>query len=303
MIKSTIKVAKLHSTGDLNLMLRYNATQMFIETLNNIIPIGDNNNNQYPINTKLLWSSIRYNNTTVFNHLSFKISWMTIDINELGYEKANSIICGHGNVEIMQRLIGSIRLKSIPNRMINITLLMDTGNEQFVGLVLKHMDEEFGDTDNRDCHNYDNHDNFKFRSRGISVGILKLMNDAYVLYDYSSIWKRALSSVKYIIDHLPDRQMKVLLPYYGGNNSLMIKCLKGCAKVGNFDMFQLLINTKIGAKVLEKVYIVNEARYCGQFNFIQYLIKHSQTGSVANSTQRHEFGLPAWFRSSDQVVL
>ncbi|GAM19165.1 hypothetical protein SAMD00019534_023400 [Acytostelium subglobosum LB1] len=112
MIKSTIKGAKLHSSGDLNLMLRYNATQMFIQSFNNIIEVSDIH---FTINSELLWKAMQYNNTTAFKHLCFNTTRMVLDQPPIDFDLSSALI-KHGNIEIFNLYMMATNIGQRPDQ-------------------------------------------------------------------------------------------------------------------------------------------------------------------------------------------
>ncbi|GAM19168.1 hypothetical protein SAMD00019534_023430 [Acytostelium subglobosum LB1] len=281
MIKSTIKGAKLHSSGDLNLMLRYNATQMFIQSFNNIIEASAKD---YSISSELLWKAMQYNNTTAFKYMYFNTTCMILDSPPEDFP-LSSALCKHGNIDIFKWYIATTMRQELPKDLIHIFMLMDTGNEQFVRLVLEHA-ESFRTSNDKEHSKYNM---FKFRSRGISVGILRMMHEyGQCLYRYRYIWHRALlhsvkcnmmDSVQYIIDNVHDIEMNIFSPEY----DVIYKCLMRCAKAGNISMFNLLINTQIGGECLSYTDVnelVKVACDHSQMDFLQHLVdNHNGNGS------------------------
>ncbi|GAM22514.1 hypothetical protein SAMD00019534_056890 [Acytostelium subglobosum LB1] len=277
-IKSTIKGATLINMR-LDKMLGYNATHMFIETLNNII-----NDKEYPINSDLIWMAIEYNNITVFMYLLNNTS-MLLDETEMPLD-----MCKHGNIDILEFYLAATDYHPLPTQTITrLPKAIDTGNIQFVRLLLKHTPFR---RDERDLINDKDEKPAKIKfkkGRGITLDMLRMLHEEFqCLFMFTNVWSAILlhsikhnmtKSANYILDNMSQVHSKLLIG----------KCANRCAKAGNITIFQTLIKTDMGAKYLEKInlyQVIDLALDHGRENFLNYLAQqHVGKGTFNHDTE------------------
>ncbi|GAM20971.1 hypothetical protein SAMD00019534_041460 [Acytostelium subglobosum LB1] len=244
--KSTIKGGVLHSSGDLMMMLKFNAISMFIESFDSVA-------NNYPYNTTLLKKcAAQYNNTRAFNHL---IKHPNIIIDQTVFKLEH--VCQHGNIDILQSYIDATSCYSTHciDFVECIPLAIDNGNEHFVRLLLQRLsvrgsvprdNTEISEGDNSDNERYDEAikrlNKYKFKCHGISIDVLRVLNEEFsCLFVFGNIWSDVLArsakfdmvdSVQYILSNLGQR-MKNVHPYYFG------PFMKQVAKAGNVELFRM----------------------------------------------------------------
>ncbi|GAM25639.1 hypothetical protein SAMD00019534_088140 [Acytostelium subglobosum LB1] len=276
-IKSTIKGGKLMANGNLHEMLRYKATQMFLQTFDSVAK-------DYPPNQTLLSYAAKYNNTTVFKHLINHPN-MSMNIDEMP-----SFICQHGNVDMLQAYLKATDHHPWPWPIKGVRLIpqaIDAGNVEFVRLLLKQLNLDH-------CFNDPNAmlSSVQLNNRGVSVEMLKLLHEDYrCLFRLTRLWHAALlhstrcnmvDSVQYIIDNMPTPAEG-----YGDSGSLLPRCLRHCAKVGNITMFRVFVSAHAGARYIwlnDLRLMISKALNNGQAEFIKYLYDH-HVGNDSVTTQ------------------
>ncbi|GAM26928.1 hypothetical protein SAMD00019534_101030 [Acytostelium subglobosum LB1] len=265
---STIKGAQLHANGDLNEMLTYNATQMFIEAFDSVAE-------DYPQNENLWSNTITFNNITLFRHLrKHPRMTMVMDITALtSYLKWNC------HIEMLQHFFDNTFDRMLPSTAVScLPLAVDTGNEHIMRLFLQHFKL---DDKAINCSPV-----VKFKRRGVGVVVLKVLHEEFnSLFGLTELWHRALmhsikcnmmDSVQYILDNMPwpePSQPDVAL------NILIGKCLGRCAKAGNMLMFQLLNKWPFVANFIEKnsiTDIITIANDHGHQSIVEYLRQQQQ---------------------------
>ncbi|GAM26933.1 hypothetical protein SAMD00019534_101080 [Acytostelium subglobosum LB1] len=186
---STIKGANLEANGDLNQMLQYNATEMFIKTFERVYNNNNTNTYTYQLNNHLLYLSARYNNDVVFIYL-LNNPRMPLS-NE--HFRITSFICTHGNTDMLQHYLDATAYRSLPSDLItDLPLAIDSGNEQFVRLFLQHL--TFNKHTAKDLVT-----NVQFKRPGVSIGMIRLLHEEFnCLFSYSDLWQAALiNSIKH----------------------------------------------------------------------------------------------------------
>ncbi|GAM28158.1 hypothetical protein SAMD00019534_113340 [Acytostelium subglobosum LB1] len=136
-IKSVIKGKELLADGHLEQMLRYNATQYFINHYDQVAK-------DYPLNDSLLSDAIQYNNIVVFKHL---LNNTNMSVLSFGTSSININLAKSGSIEMLQTYLdmtGHRPLSKVTCR--NILMAVNTGNEEFVKLFLQNIviDQESG---------------------------------------------------------------------------------------------------------------------------------------------------------------
>ncbi|GAM26940.1 hypothetical protein SAMD00019534_101150 [Acytostelium subglobosum LB1] len=263
-------------------MLRYNATDMFIKTFDSLSYI---NTYTYPYNYDLLFSSVRYNNETVFRHL-LKHPRMRLTNERHGVA---SNICKYGNTDMLQLYLDATAYRSLPCDIINgIPFAIDTGNEQFVRLFLQHLtvDPKMAKEKAR---------RVQLKRPGVSIGMLRLLHEEFncLFNQHNDIWQVALThsikcnmmdSVQYIIDNIPE--LDITLTPECVVNELLLKCLCQCAIDGNIPMMVMLTKYPIFAEymVMGSVdYMVQCAVDNGQQSFIKYMCQQHIGANTINT--------------------
>ncbi|GAM26932.1 hypothetical protein SAMD00019534_101070 [Acytostelium subglobosum LB1] len=236
-IKSTIKGSKLHANGDLNQMLRFNATQMFIKTFDSVAQ-------HYPFDYALLSEAVIHNNTTVFRHL-----------------------CKHP--KMLQYYFNITGPRKLPkDNMALLPIAVDTGNEHVVRLLLHHL--------NIVDHSLEDFKKFKRPGVSVGI-LRVLHEEFNCLFRFKILWQKALThsvkcnmidSVQYIIDNMPWPE-----PYPSAYDQLMYTCLDRCAKACNIDMLQLLYKShSIGQFIKDsKLRLITHAIDYGHQSFVDHL--------------------------------
>ncbi|GAM19294.1 hypothetical protein SAMD00019534_024690 [Acytostelium subglobosum LB1] len=271
-------------------MLRFNATDMFIKTFDSIA-------DDYPIdNNNLLRQAAHYNNVTVFNHL---ISRMKIEATCVEFD----VMFRYGNLYILQSYLAATGHRLLPqaSSMRNLPLAIDSGNVEFVRLLLQHFTVVGDDEDNRIGLRH------SLERRGIRLAMLRLLHEEFhILFDLTELWQAALlhstrcniiDSVQYILDNMPSRA-QIHFPV-----QLLSKCLQKCAKSGNIDMFQSFISTSFGAEYLTNgrdiKNIIDAAKDNGQETFIKHLLQHHfGNGNISQSCENQVLNLLGLPRSA-----
>ncbi|GAM26066.1 hypothetical protein SAMD00019534_092410 [Acytostelium subglobosum LB1] len=264
-LTSTIKGRLLHSNGDLMMMLKYNATGMFIQSFDSVA-------NNYPINTTLLKCAAEYNNTKAFNHL-IKHPNIIIDQAEFKLEH----VCQHGNIDILQSYIDSTACHSTHyiDFLTCLPLAINNGNENFVRLLLQHFksrgsiprsvgtrgetNHDVGDTTDKDRESpvylaKDRLYKFRLKRQGVSVDMLRVLHEEFeCLFLLHNLFDRVLAnsakhkmsaSVQYIMDNLPDDQTTWIdFDHF----------FRRCAKDGNIEYLRMLNETQQGQRYLKGI--------------------------------------------------
>ncbi|GAM26929.1 hypothetical protein SAMD00019534_101040 [Acytostelium subglobosum LB1] len=149
-------------------------------------------------------------------------------------------ILKHGDIDVLQHYLTVTANRMLPrDLLLQLHLAVDSGNEQFVRLLLQHIHIDL----NWAWFNANNF-NIKFKQLGVRVGMLRLLHEEFnCLFGLRSLWEVALThsvrcnmvdSVQYILDNLTlNSELYNMLP----------KCLRRCAKAGNINMFQLICST------------------------------------------------------------
>ncbi|GAM26939.1 hypothetical protein SAMD00019534_101140 [Acytostelium subglobosum LB1] len=301
-IKSTIKGAKLYANGNLIDMLRYNATQMFIDTFNSI---DHDNCNPHPgpqphTNT-LAKEAIRYNNHEVFNHLCQYPS-MHIDMNmlmDMHIGASNTLlkdICKHGNINLLQQYLKVVGITSrnhgLTTRMMKVKFVhyaLFTGNAQFMRMLLQHL--KITNDNDQDKEGYNQWPQLKINNKhpGIKIEVLKVLHEEFnhlLVKGQTHLWHAALihsvksnmaDSVQYILGNLtcPDRGLS--LDLIDRDRALFEDCLYQCAKAGNVKMVELILSHPGCERLLLIINYfgyIDEAADRGHETFIKYLYQH-----------------------------
>ncbi|GAM26860.1 hypothetical protein SAMD00019534_100350 [Acytostelium subglobosum LB1] len=177
-------------------------------------------------------------------------------------------ICQIGNLVILQLYLTINTYRQIPNDTVShLHLAIDTGNEQFVRLLLQHL--TIDDKAN---------DRMTFKRCGVKVGMLKVLHEEFnCLYRIKQLWDVALlrsarcnmvDSVQYILDNLPS-------DYDQKSIGVLQSFLQQCATSGSSNMLQVLSQSTAGAKLL-KTYdnfggLVQRALENGHESFVEHL--------------------------------
>ncbi|GAM21760.1 hypothetical protein SAMD00019534_049350 [Acytostelium subglobosum LB1] len=255
-------------------MLKYNATQWFLEAFTRIP-------DPKPLSlvSRLLFNAFKYNNTIVAKYLMIGTS--------TSYTKLDAIssIIQHGNTElfcILFNVSGSATAFILP-----ATLLLpciNTGNVDFVRLLLKH-----NCFDNLQ-ENVVNQETLELTSpRCITVDMLKMLHEEYnILYPSKNnvVWSEALEysirhnlpdCVKYIISNMPEFVDK---RYLEGLLGFIVKHTNN----GNVEIFESLCGTVLGPRpLLNHLYLLpftQTSIHRGHFNIIKHLYTLLQHPSV-----------------------
>ncbi|GAM26065.1 hypothetical protein SAMD00019534_092400 [Acytostelium subglobosum LB1] len=248
------------------MMLKYNATEMFIQSFDSVA-------NNYPINTTLLKCAAQYNNTKAFNHL-IKHPNIIIDQTEFHLED----ISQHGNIDILQSYIDATACHSTHyiDFLTCLPLAIDNGNEHFVRLLLQHFKSRgsiprpvgiHGETDNdygrvksvEDAvpksvtQAKDRLRNYKLKRQGVSVGVLRVLHEEFgCLFLFHQLLDNILintakfkmsASVQYIMDNLPDHMSVRILEHF----------FYRCVKDGNIEYLRMLNETQQGQRYLKGI--------------------------------------------------
>ncbi|GAM22515.1 hypothetical protein SAMD00019534_056900 [Acytostelium subglobosum LB1] len=260
-IKSTIKGARL-TEMPLDTILRYNATDMFIETLNNMINVEE-----YPIVNGLLKKAAIYNNTTVFK---FLLNNTDMSIDEYNIPMS---ICTNGNIDILESYLAATDYHPLPNKTITqLPKAIDKGNIQFIHLWLKHTPFQ-REARERSEENV----KIKFKNgRGITLGMLRMLHEEFqCLFMFTDVWPAILlhsvkhnlpECVQYMIDNLPDGcRLKQSSEAYDPNVLLMDMGAK-CLEEGHFSDYEITM-------ALDR----------GRENFLNHLLQyHLDDGTLRN---------------------
>ncbi|GAM22522.1 hypothetical protein SAMD00019534_056970 [Acytostelium subglobosum LB1] len=281
-------------------MLRYNATGMFIKTFDNIIMMSKVDNITTPIGCDLLLQSIDYNNATVFKHLLLQNS-NGICLQVLDHEDVLESLCKSGNIDILESYLAATHYHPLPSKTIEyIPAAVDSGNEQFVRLLLKHipfvpdslLGPRYRAPERPPPSSEDDEGSalFKFKRRGITLGMLRLLHEEFdCLFARIIIWHMALmhsikcnmvDSVRYIFEHLPDKALDddQMYSHQQLSEHLIQSCLERCAKYGNITIFLMIIETPQGSKYLGTTDSIYEAIEIaldqGREDFLKHLVLH-----------------------------
>ncbi|GAM24570.1 hypothetical protein SAMD00019534_077450 [Acytostelium subglobosum LB1] len=261
--------------GNLLELLQFNVTETFIKEFDRVASI-------YPPNVSLLTYAAHYNNTVAFNHLRRHPN-MYYDPKYFP-----NLITKHANIDMLQGYLADVPDLWLPINCIPSSV--DTGNVQFVRLMLQH----YGGTINLEEYN-NCLDQVKFTRRGVDVSMLKMLHEEFnCLYSLTNLWLSALKhsakcnmldSVQYILDNIPQVVRKQGDEKEGDKEEdddimdyqILEKCLMRCAKIGNVTIFQAFAKSAVGIKYLKKKNIseiIDEAADRGQEAFIKHLFKH-----------------------------
>ncbi|GAM20960.1 hypothetical protein SAMD00019534_041350 [Acytostelium subglobosum LB1] len=256
--KSTIKGGVLHSSGDLMMMLKFNATSMFIESFDSV----DN----YPYNTSLLKCAAQYNNTRAFNHL---IKHPNIIIDQTVFKLEH--VCQHGNIDILRSYIDATQCHSTSIMdFVECLPLIDRGNEHFVRLLLQHIksrgiiptsddikrhaiDMEYGANESL-LEGIAQLDEYTLQRQGISVGVLRVLHE----------------DSRYILDNLT-------MDMANNSHYSLAHFLSACARDGNIELISIVGEYEVGIMLLKRssLYgLINVAVENGREAFIRHLYKH-----------------------------
>ncbi|GAM23521.1 hypothetical protein SAMD00019534_066960 [Acytostelium subglobosum LB1] len=257
-------------------MLRYNATDMFIKGFDSV-------SSGYPINDRLLMSASHMNNTEACDHLINKRPRTFYSIERTdspGYVK-------HGNVHILQSCLNLMVHSSFAKGMVSVLpLAVDSGNLDFVRLLLKHL--PINEDSNSLLTDNDNDNDIKFKRRGgISVDMLKVLHEEFnCLFVLTKLWKAILSrsvhcnmlgSVQYILDSMPSPKFQQLLSSDDHPNDMSYYWLLWrCAKNDNIAMFDALFNIRLVDQNdrMDIRATINEAADSSHESFIKHLYKY-----------------------------
>ncbi|GAM26858.1 hypothetical protein SAMD00019534_100330 [Acytostelium subglobosum LB1] len=257
-------------------MLQYNATQMFIEAFDSVA-------NNYPHNNKLLQSALLYNNATVFKHLCNHPN-MLVDL-RVDTEDLLSKLCQLGNLDMLKQYLIVYPYRPFPDSiMAHLCNAVNTGNEQFVRLLLQHItiDPVVANELVRATH---------FKRDAVKVGMLKVLHEEFnYLFSFTSLWEQALfssircnmlDSVQYIMAGVPSSL----------NEKTFTNCLKLCAQKCNIDIFQVLSSSVVGSKQLKDCDLgemVRQARDRGHESFIKHLFDHHVgNDTITENSEKH----------------
>ncbi|GAM19301.1 hypothetical protein SAMD00019534_024760 [Acytostelium subglobosum LB1] len=264
LIKSTIKGRQLQNMSLVD-MLRFNATQMFITAFDSVA-------NDYPIDNNLLTSAVNFNNITVFNHL---VDRMKMDIE--CWDK----LLYHGNLDILRRYLEATGHRRLPTNMeSNLPSAVDSGNVEFVRLLLQHLDNDYHITSFN-----------MFRRHGVRVDMLRMLHEEFNLLFLTILWEAVLrhsakcdmmDSVQYVLENMP--------PAHSIPSQLLFRCLNECAKSGNVDMFQAFIKTPDGTIYLSNSRdikrIIEKAADRSHLSIIKHLFQHHVgNGHINNESE------------------
>ncbi|GAM24477.1 hypothetical protein SAMD00019534_076520 [Acytostelium subglobosum LB1] len=258
-------------------MLRFNATQWFLEALDRMSKYYGNK--PWQPEWELLEAAIRFQNHHVINRL------IGNDVNNmvimpLPYEMNLLDLCSivrYGDVDLIQRFIDVNAHRSISCFTLAVLVVaIDNGDVQMVRLLFKHIDfkpELYSSAPKFvKCLN---------SGGGITVSMLKILNEEYKCLFRCRLWSKVLrlvtrlnmtDSVKYIMDNITLTSMSpelIVKPYQS--------CLKTAAKLGHIDVFNLLANSIHGFEyVLSKEFkdVINIAADHGQESLIKYIYTH-----------------------------
>ncbi|GAM26896.1 hypothetical protein SAMD00019534_100710 [Acytostelium subglobosum LB1] len=160
-----------------------------------------------------------------------------------------------------------------PDTLINLYKAVDTGNIQFVRLLLQHIviDEE--------SIKFARYAGFRTSRAAVNVDMLAVLHKEFnCLFRIPVLWLAALKyavkcsmldCVQYILDNMPVHVLPEM------TNALISKCLRRCAKKGNSNMFQYLaIKSQFNLKSNDITGIITEACDHGQESFLRYLNQH-----------------------------
>ncbi|GAM26889.1 hypothetical protein SAMD00019534_100640 [Acytostelium subglobosum LB1] len=259
-------------------MLRYQATEMFIQTFDSLSHIYND------IDNNLLWFSIYHNNVKVFKYLC-ALPNMCPRVNTLP-----PMIYNHSNLEILQQYLAITGYHSLPLDTLNrLAMCVDSGNEQFVRLMIKQIKLDLTvERPNSNLVRLVRHD---FKRRGVSVSMLRMLHEEFnCLFGHTSFWEVALKhsikcnmvdSVQYILKSMPeyvssraDHEMHTLIK----------GCFHRCAKHDNANMFKVIVDRSRVARDHLREHdirdLIKVAWDRSHKSFIKHLIKHH----VGNST-------------------
>ncbi|GAM26965.1 hypothetical protein SAMD00019534_101400 [Acytostelium subglobosum LB1] len=199
-------------------------------------------------------------------------------------------LCKYGNVHMLQHYLMTLAVPGQTLYLLNdeydlvshLPMAIDTGNEHFVRLLLQHIN-----MDNIERANFPLTE-VKFNRPGISVAMLKVLNEEFgCLFHIIRLWQAALihstscnmvQSVQYMLDNMGVGMSMQL--YDDDEKDVIVICLLHCAKDGNVNMFHMLVQSNIGAKYLDNLWLINighiveEALDHGHEAFIKYLHQH-----------------------------
>ncbi|GAM24454.1 hypothetical protein SAMD00019534_076290 [Acytostelium subglobosum LB1] len=152
-------------------MLKYNATQWFIEEYDKV--------HNYPINDRLLIQTIKYNNVKAFNHLLNMVLPSQDDNNNMLRQ-----VLKHGNVDMLNLFLGLNAQRTASFSINDLMRAIDTGNVDFVRILLRR-----GCVDREPSYSYNREDyKFKRSHHGISVTMLKMLHEEFNRLYYSGYW-------------------------------------------------------------------------------------------------------------------
>ncbi|GAM19129.1 hypothetical protein SAMD00019534_023040 [Acytostelium subglobosum LB1] len=281
-------------------MLKYNATQMFIDTFDALqsqsisSKVSLTSDLKKRFLSRLLLKTIKYNNAQAFNHLLKQQCTDGIlplfDNHNEHKARWTSYLIKHGNVELLTAyLVMHTHCKMSTSY---IMPAIDTGNVQFVRLLLQHNMFQRREL-------YDARTPYQFKRLGVSIDMLKLLHEEFnILYKYDErvmLWSRLLGqsiksskvdSVQYILKHM------------GYNASLEMSTLEfvlsqhreNIGMNGSIDLYDALCADTNCAKVLFQMHfglehILRMAAAHGHSD----LIKHIYTSYCQHNPEKRTY--------------
>ncbi|GAM23869.1 hypothetical protein SAMD00019534_070440 [Acytostelium subglobosum LB1] len=134
--KSQIKGRQLLDNGSLIQMLKYHATQYFVQTFNQTVGQLGQQGDLYPPNETLLSSAIKYNNTVAFNLL-------VSNTNMASFNEASTILALRScNLDILQGYIAMNGNGYLTAEFKDLCPALGRDSLSFIELALQHFDIE-----------------------------------------------------------------------------------------------------------------------------------------------------------------
>ncbi|GAM28189.1 hypothetical protein SAMD00019534_113650 [Acytostelium subglobosum LB1] len=283
LIKSVIKGKQLLDRGDLKLMLRYNATQYFIEEYDRVA-------STYPPNDILLEKAITFNNVRVFDHLlrNTNMSLPTEHSDDKLYNSMITSLIRNGSVHMLQTYLDiTAHCKLSPITHDHILMAINHNNEQFVQLLLQYAIIE--NDDDQD----DDHDDKYLTLPGVNISMLHLLNNINNnILQQEYIWKEItlhsvrnnmLESVQYLLDHIP-----TILPMDEVIELVQDDYIEKCCNFGHFEILKVLVHylEKAADDGHEAKVIINlgPAVTRGHANFIKSIYDQGYAGYISDQS-------------------
>ncbi|GAM17012.1 hypothetical protein SAMD00019534_001870 [Acytostelium subglobosum LB1] len=181
-------------------MLKYNATQLFIETFDSIP------NKSSRLIFRLMIKAFKCNNTVAFNHIIQSFSKnadgsgsVLVDLNDNGA----FIVIKYGNINMLRAYLAVDSLRSIPFDKSHLAAAVDTGNIEFVRLLFQNHCFDQKGSERAPAVGF-------FNRPGISIAMLTMLHEEFDALFKDDFWNyalahcidcRATDSIYYIVKH------------------------------------------------------------------------------------------------------